>query len=35
MAFINGWGRGTWGQLEWGEGSIPVTLTGLSATAIS
>jgi hypothetical protein len=33
MAFLNGWGRGTWGQLEWGEGSIPVTLTGLSATS--
>jgi len=33
MAFLNGWGRGTWGQLGWGEGSIPVTLTGLSATS--
>jgi len=33
MAIINGWGRGTWGELEWGEGSIPVTLTGLSATS--
>lgn len=33
MAFLNGWGRGTWGELEWGEGSIPVTLTGLSATS--
>ena len=33
MAFLNGWGRGTWGQLEWGQGSIPVTLTGLSATS--
>ena len=33
MAFLNGWGRGTWGQLEWGEGSIPVTLTGLAATS--
>ncbi len=33
MAFLNGWSRGTWGQLEWGEGSIPVTLTGLSATS--
>ena len=33
MAFINGWGRGTWGQLGWGEGSVPVTLTGLAATS--
>jgi len=33
MAFLNGWGRGTWGELEWGEGSIPVNLTGLSATS--
>ena len=33
MAIINGWGRGTWGQLGWGEGSVPVTLTGLSATS--
>ena len=33
MAFLNGWGRGTWGELEWGEGSVPVTLTGLSATS--
>ena len=33
MAFINGWGRGTWGQLGWGEGSIPITLTGLAATS--
>ena len=24
MAIINGWGRGTWGQLEWGQGSVPV-----------
>jgi len=34
MAFINGWGRGTWGQLEWGQGSVPVEITGVSATAI-
>lgn len=33
MAFINGWGRGTWGQLEWGQGSVPITLTGLAATS--
>ena len=33
MAIINGWGRGTWGQLGWGEGSIPITLTGLAATS--
>ena len=33
MAFLNGWGRGTWGQLGWGEGSVPVTLTGLAATS--
>jgi len=33
MAFINGWGRGTWGQLGWGEGSVPITLTGLAATS--
>ena len=34
MAFINGWGRGTWGQLGWGQGSVPVEITGVSATAI-
>ncbi len=34
MAFINGWGRGTWGQLGWGEGSIPVEPTGVEATGI-
>ena len=34
MAFLNGWGRGTWGELEWGEGSVPVEITGVSATAI-
>jgi len=33
MAFLNGWGRGTWGQLGWGEGSVPITLTGLAATS--
>ena len=33
MAFINGWGRGTWGQLEWGQGAVPITLTGLAATS--
>ena len=26
MAYINGWGRGTWGQLEWGEAAVPVIL---------
>ena len=26
MANINGWGRGTWGQLTFGE-PLPVTLT--------
>jgi len=33
MAFINGWGRGTWGQLGWGEGAIPIDITGVEATA--
>ena len=33
MAFINGWGRGTWGQLGWGEGSVPIEITGVSATS--
>ena len=33
MAFLNGWGRGTWGQLGWGEGAVPITLTGLAATS--
>jgi len=33
MAFINGWGRGTWGQLGWGEGAIPVEISGVSATS--
>ena len=30
MAIINGWGRGTWGQLTFGE-PIPVTLTAPAA----
>ena len=30
MAIINGWGRGTWGQLH-GAKPIPVTLTAPSA----
>ena len=34
MANLNGWSRGTWGQLEWGEGSVPLEITGVSATAI-
>jgi hypothetical protein len=33
MANLNGWGRGTWGQLEFGEGSVPITLTGLAGTS--
>jgi hypothetical protein len=33
MAFLNGWGRGTWGQLGWGQGAVPITLTGLAATS--
>jgi len=28
MANINGWGRGTWGQLGFGSDPIPVTVTG-------
>lgn len=32
MAFINGWGRGTWGQLGWGEGAVPIEITGVEAT---
>jgi len=34
MAFINGWGRGTWGQLGWGEGAVPIEITGVEATGI-
>jgi hypothetical protein len=33
MANLNGWGRGTWGQLEFGEGSVPITLTGFQLTS--
>ena len=29
--FLNGWGRGTWGQLGFGEGSIPVEPTAPAA----
>tara|TARA_R100001377_G_scaffold20824_2_gene10968 strand:+ start:4870 stop:5346 length:477 start_codon:yes stop_codon:yes gene_type:complete len=28
MANINGWGRGTWGQLGFGSDPLPVTVTG-------
>ena len=30
MANINGWGRGTWGQLTFGE-ALPVTVTGVTS----
>ena len=30
MANINGWGRGTWGQLTFGE-PLPVTITGVTS----
>ena len=33
MANLNGWGRGTWGQLAFGEGVIPVDVSGVSATS--
>tara|TARA_R110000787_G_scaffold11656_2_gene38275 strand:+ start:3612 stop:3929 length:318 start_codon:yes stop_codon:yes gene_type:complete len=29
---LNGWGRGTWSQLGWGVGPIPVTVTGVAGT---
>ena len=32
MAVVNGWGRGARGDLGWGEGSIPVTVTGVAGT---
>ena len=32
MAKINGWGRGTWGQLTFGE-PLPVTITGVTSGA--
>ena len=32
MANVTGWGRGTWGQLTFGE-PIPVVVTGVSGTA--
>jgi hypothetical protein len=32
MANITGWGRGTWGQLTFGE-PIPVVLTGVAGTS--
>ena len=32
MANITGWGRGTWGQLTFGE-PLPVTLSGLAGTS--
>ena len=27
---LNGWGRGTWGQLSFGEGDLPVAITGVT-----
>jgi hypothetical protein len=32
--FLNGWGRGTWGQLEYGEGSIPLSITAPAAGSV-
>ena len=32
MAIVNGFGRGEWGQLTWGE-SIPVVVTGVAGTS--
>ena len=29
---LNGWNRGTWGQLAFGEGDLPVPTTGLAGT---
>ena len=29
--FLNGWSRGTWGQLAYGEGSVPLSITAPSA----
>lgn len=29
--FLNGWGRGTWGQLGFGEGSVPLEITAPAA----
>jgi hypothetical protein len=29
--FLNGWGRGTWGQIGFGEGSVPLNITAPSA----
>ena len=32
--YLNGWGRGTWGQLEYGEGSIPLSITAPAAGSV-
>ena len=32
MAIVNGFGRGEWGQLTWGE-PIPVVVTGVAGTS--
>ena len=29
--FLNGWGRGTWGQLGYGEGAVPFNITAPAA----
>lgn len=29
--FLNGWGRGTWGQLGYGEGAVPLNITAPAA----
>tara|TARA_R100000935_G_scaffold14379_1_gene28835 strand:- start:366 stop:845 length:480 start_codon:yes stop_codon:yes gene_type:complete len=31
---LNGWGRGTWGQLGFGEGDLPVNLTAPAALTV-
>ena len=32
--FLNGWGRGTWGQLAYGEASVPLSITAPAAGSV-
>ena len=32
--YLNGWGRGTWGQLDWGQSSVPLEITAPAAGSV-
>ena len=32
--FLNGWGRGTWGQLDYGQSAVPLEITAPAAGSV-